>query len=289
MKSISRLDTARTRTLRLLCWQAVLLLGANAFADVVILKDGRQISGIVELGFSSQIRLRTGDKSEMISIDRIQSIEFDPPEGAAPQTASPQTAAPQETGPQARETQEAASPAAATAPQGITLPIGTEIAVRTIEPINSQKTDLYKEYSASLDDPVVVDGVTVVPANARAVLRVSQIQSSGITRRASLSLVLVAFTVNGRRVEVKTGPVDSKSGSQAKRTAEGAGIGAASGAAVGAMAGGAIGAGIGAGVGAAAGTAVAVIKGKPVEIRSETRFTYKLTEPAIINSRESSR
>ena len=289
MKSNPRLHAATTKMLRLLCWQAVLLLGANAFADVVILKDGRQITGIVELGFSSQIRLRTGDKSEMISIDRIQSIQFDPLEGAPPQTVGPQRAGPQATGFQGRETQESASPAPSASAQGITLPIGTEIAVRTIEPINSKQADLYKEYSASLDDPVVVDGVTLVPANARAVLRVSQVQSSGVTRRASISLVLVAVTVNGRRVEVKTGPVDSKSGSQAKRTAEGAGIGAASGAAVGAMAGGAIGAGIGAGVGAAAGTAVAVIKGKPVEIRSETRFTYKLAEPAVINSRESSR
>src|ERR1035438_7747422 len=98
MKSNPRLHAATTKMLRLLCWQAVLLLGANAFADVVLLKDGRQITGIVELGFSSQIRLRTGDKSEMISIDRIQSIQFDPLEGAPPQTVGPQRAGPQATG-----------------------------------------------------------------------------------------------------------------------------------------------------------------------------------------------
>jgi hypothetical protein len=257
------MKTPIKRILLLAFWQ-IGLVGSNAFADdIVTLKDGRQISGQVELGVSSQIRIRVGEKSQMIDVDRIQSIQFDPPEVSAPLSAVSQSTS--------------------AAPRGITLPIGTEIAVRTAEPIDSKNADLYKEYAASLDDPVVVDGVTVVPANANAILRVSKVQSSGITRRASLSISLIAVTANGRRVDVKTGPVDSKSGSQAKRTAAGAGVGAAAGAAVGAMAGGAVGAGIGAGVGAAAGTTVAVLKGKPVEIKPETRFTYTLTEPVLVD------
>ena len=52
---------------------------------------------------------------------------------------------------------------------------------------------------------------------------------------------------------------------------------------------GAAGAAVGAGIGAAAGTAGAVLTGKGVEIPSETRFTYKLTQPVEIDLREISK
>lgn len=278
----------RLLTFRLLPWAACLLAASSAFADVVTLKDGRRITGTVEFGISSQVRVRIGEKSQMIATDDILSIQFDPIEGPGPVTSVglPPVAAPPVAMPAnaaAQKPPAAAKPVApAPAAKSITLPPGTEIAVRTVDLIDSRKTEKNKEYSGSLDDPVEVDGVTVIPVNANAVLRVAEVQSSGITRRASLSLTLVAVIIDGHRIEVKTASVDSKSGSQAKQTAIGAGAGAGVGAAVGAAAGGAVGAGIGAGVGAAAGTAAAVIKGKPVEIKPETRFTYKLSEPAVV-------
>jgi uncharacterized protein YcfJ len=174
-------------------------------------------------------------------------------------------------------------PPAPAEPQSITLPIGTEIAIRTVDRIDSKTADLQREYAASLDDPVIVDGVTVVPANANAFLRVADKQRSGIKRRASLSIVLVAVTINGQKVKVETGKVDSKSGSQAKRTLTGTAVGAGAGAAIGAIAGGGLGAGIGAAAGGAVGTIGGVLKGKTVEIAPETRFTYQLTQPLVIN------
>ena len=167
--------------------------------------------------------------------------------------------------------------------QAITLPIGTEISIRTIDRINSKTANLHKQYAATLDDPVIVDGVTVLPAQTSAVLQVVEKERSGFKRRASLSLSLVAIIVDGKRVEVSTGQVDSKSGSQAKKTAAGAAIGAGTGAAIGAIAGGGLGAGIGAAAGSAAGTLGAVFSGKAVEIASETRFTYQLTQTVIVN------
>ena len=177
-------------------------------------------------------------------------------------------------------------PAGAEEAQSITLPIGTEIAIRTLDRIDSKNADLHREYAASLDDPVVIDGVQVVAANSNAFLRVTDKQNSGFTRRAALTTALIAVTINGRRVEVETDKVDSKSGSQAKQTAAGAGIGAGTGAAIGAIAGGGLGAGIGAAAGGAAGALGGVLKGKTVEIAPETRFTYKLTEPVVVNLKE---
>jgi uncharacterized protein YcfJ len=180
---------------------------------------------------------------------------------------------------------QAPQPAPADA-QSITLPIGTEIAIRTLDRIDSKNADLHREYAASLDDPVVVNGVQVVAANTNAFLRVTDKERSGFSRRASLSISLIAVTVNGQRVNVETGKVDSKSGSQAKQTAAGAGIGAGTGAAIGAIAGGGLGAGIGAAAGGAAGALGGVLKGKTVEIAPETRFTYKLTQPVVVNLQE---
>ena len=167
-------------------------------------------------------------------------------------------------------------------PGSITLPIGTEIAIRTIDRIDSQKADLFREYAASLDDPVVVDGVTVVPANANSVLKIVEAQGAGLTHNASLATALVAVIVNGQRVNVETGKLDSKAGSRAKRTAAGGAIGAGAGAGIGAAAGGGVGAAAGAGAGAAVGAVAARITGKGVEIAPETRFTYTLTQPAVI-------
>ena len=170
--------------------------------------------------------------------------------------------------------------------QSITLPIGTEIAIRTIDRIDSKKADLKREYAANLDDPIIVNGVTVAPANTRAFLRVSDVQRAGFARRASLSLSVIAVIINGQRVNVETDTVDSKSGSQAKRTLAGTAVGAGTGAAIGGALGGGAGAGIGAGIGAAGGAVAGKLMGKAVEIAPETRFTYRLTQPIVISHQE---
>jgi len=161
--------------------------------------------------------------------------------------------------------------------QSVTLPVGTQIAVRTIDRIDSKKADRYKEYAATLDDPIIVDGVTVVAANSNAVLRVTD------KNKSALTITLIALTVNGKRVEVNTDKIDSRRGSTAKRTAIGAGAGAGTGAAIGAIAGGGAGAGIGAAVGAASGGILGHMTAKPVEVAPETRFTYRLTQAVDLN------
>jgi len=166
---------------------------------------------------------------------------------------------------------------AATAETSITLPVGTEIAVRTIDRISSKTADLHKEYAGTLDDSIVVDGVTVVPENTNAVLRVVD------KNHGSLSISLIALIINGHRVDVNTDKIDSRRGSTAKRTAIGAGAGAGTGAAIGAIAGGGAGAGIGAAVGAAAGGIFGHMTAKPVEVAPETRFTYRLSAPVELN------
>jgi len=253
------------RTLLLVFTQLCLLPAVSVFGDVVTMKDGRRITGDVESGTSGEIHIRTGDGSQTIAVDRIQSIRFSSTEAFSPRPAP--AAAPPESG-------------------AITLPVGTEIAVRTGTYIDSKTANPNRDYSASLDDPIIVNGVQVAPANANAVLRVTDIKNPKLTGRPSLSLVLVAVIINGERVEIHADKVDSHSGSRSKRSAIAVGGGAAAGAGIGGLAGGAVGAGIGAGIGAASGAIGAMMTGKGVEIAPETRFTYKLTQPVVFNGRD---
>lgn len=167
--------------------------------------------------------------------------------------------------------------------QSLVLPEGTEIAIRTIDRIDSKTADTYREYAATLDDPVVVNGLTVLPAKTNAFFRVNDIEPPGFRRPASLSLTLVAVTVSGVRVSVETSRLASEGEAQGKNTAKAVAIGGAVGAVIGVMAGRGMGAVIGATLGAAGGAFVSKLFGKGVEIAPETRFTYKLTQPAVIN------
>jgi hypothetical protein len=166
----------------------------------------------------------------------------------------------------------------------VKLPIGTEIAIRTIDAIESKGADLGKEYAASLDGPLTVDGIKVVPAKVTAFLRITEARQAGKLRgSASLSLQLIAVTVNGRRVPLETGDVVSQSAAKGKNTAVRGGVGGAGGAAIGGIVGGGLGAGIGAAAGATAGLGSAVFNKPTVKVPPETRLTFKLTQAAVIN------
>jgi hypothetical protein len=294
------------RTLFVLLCQFALLSGANTFADVITLKDGSQVYGVIESGNTQQVHIQTAGHSEVVWVEQIQSIRFGPPDAPPPQPAAPTPTTVTTVAPAAPQPASATAPPAASRPTAIAaapanvfpaptdahrivLPVGTEIAVRTIDRIDSKNADLSRVYAGSLDDPIIVDGVEVVPANTSAELKVVEAQGPGLTHRASLATVLVAVVIKGQKVNLETGKIDSKAGSPAKRTAAGGAIGAGAGAGIGAAAGGAAGAAVGAGVGAAAGAIAGKLTGKGAEIAPETRFTYKLTQPASINLDEVSK
>jgi uncharacterized membrane protein len=241
------------RTLLIVFGQFCLMAsGANALADVVTLKDGSQISGLVESGGTRAIQVKVGETSQPVSVDRIQSIQFDAP-GLTAVPTQPQT-----------------------------LPSGTKIPIRTIDALDSRTADEYKEYSASVDDAVVVDGVTVIPAKAAAFLHVKVTKARLVSihpTSAVLSISLVALQIDGGRIEVSASQVQSKGASHTLRDVA---AGAAAGAATGAVFGGPIGAAVGAGVGGFGGVVFDQATGH-VAIPSETRFTYTLPEPLTID------
>jgi len=177
-----------------------------------------------------------------------------------------------------------APPAAAAIPSTAqSLPVGTAITIKTIDAIDSKKSDTYTEYRASIDDAIPANGTPIVPKGAAALLRITEIKQAGkLKGKASLTLRLIAVNVNGQRISLETGDLISASASKGKTTGKSAGVGAAAGAGLGAIFGGGLGAGIGAAAGAAAGTTVGAMIGKRVKIPPESRLTFKLSQAVVL-------
>jgi hypothetical protein len=193
---------------------------------------------------------------------------------------APQVMRPGETGPGADSTP--ASVAAVRAPVEITA--GTNVVVRIIDAIDSEKATTGQTYRASIDQPISAGGDVVIPRGADALVKLVEAKEAGkLTGRAELTLQLQSVTVDGRVIQINTQNITQESDARGKRTATKAGGGAVLGAIIGGLAGGAGGAAAGAAAGGAAGAGVeAVSKGPKVKIPSETRLTFVLDNPVTI-------
>ena len=157
-----------------------------------------------------------------------------------------------------------------------TLAAGTEITVRTVESIDSQKVEPGREFRASLSTPIMVGNEELDPRNVDATIRLVEETDSGkFTGKAELKLELVSLRINGKDLAINSSTVTESSGSRGTRTAKSAAAVGALGAIIGAIAGGGKGAAIGAGAGAAAGGGAQVfMKGQRVYVPSETLLTF---------------
>jgi len=156
------------------------------------------------------------------------------------------------------------------------LPSGSQISIRLIDSVDSEKNREGDEFRASLEDPITLGNDVLVQRGADAKVRLVSEQESGkLSGRAGLTVQLVSLTVDGKTVLMNTSDVSEYSGSRGARTAKSAAAVGAVGAIIGAIAGGGKGAAIGAGAGAAAGAgAQTVMKGQQVRIPSETVLTF---------------
>ncbi|HXP86819.1 MAG TPA: hypothetical protein VN841_18960 [Bryobacteraceae bacterium] len=159
---------------------------------------------------------------------------------------------------------------------GRELPSGTEIHVRLIDSIDSEKDREGQDFHASLEEPVTLGNDVVIPKGADARVRLVADKSSGkLTGRAELTLRLDEVTVDYKPVTINSTAVNEYSHSQGASTAKKAAAVGAVGAIIGALAGGGKGAAIGAGAGAGLGAGSGVfMKGQRVRVPSETVLTF---------------
>jgi hypothetical protein len=167
---------------------------------------------------------------------------------------------------------------------GKEVPSGTQIVVRLIDGIDSEKSQEGDSFRASLDEPLTVNNEVLAPKGADATVKLVESKESGkLTGRTELTVELVSVTVSGKPVVFNTSSVSQSSGSQGKKTAETAAAVGAVGAIIGAIAGGGKGAAIGAGAGAAAGAGSQVfLGGQRVRIPSETVLTFTTESPVKV-------
>ena len=229
-------------------------------AETVTLKNGRVIAGTYLGGSPTEVKLEVGDQIQTVDVEEIVRIEFRTSRGT-------------ETATERRDIEPTRA-----AGDRIKLPAGTNLVIRMIDGVDSERNTVGQTFAASLDEPVLVDGRTVIPRGADVVVKLVDAKESGkFTGRTTLTLDLVSLKVNGRMVDVNTETVTEESSSRGSRTAKVAGGTAVLGTIIGAIAGGGKGAAIGLGSGAALGAGAEILtKGQRVKIPSETRLTFAL-------------
>jgi hypothetical protein len=166
----------------------------------------------------------------------------------------------------------------------LVIPSGTPFHVRLDTEVDTKHNRAGDGFTATLSQPLVVEGQAVLPVGTRFSGHITTAGSSGrLKGRAAIGLTLDSFEHEGRRYQIRTTSVDRVSAAHKKRNAVLIGGGTGLGAAIGALAGGPKGALIGAGAGAAAGTAGAAATGKrQVAVPSEALLRFTLRAPVEI-------
>ena len=163
----------------------------------------------------------------------------------------------------------------------LVVPANTAIYVRLQQSISSSTAQSGQNFSAELDEPLVVEGQTLAPKGAPVTGKVVAARESGHMHNAGyLRITLSSITLNGKTVPLQTNSVFVSGGSYKKRNLAFIGGGAGGGALLGALMGGGKGAAIGSTVGAAGGTTAAYATGKKeVGFIAERRLGFRLTQP----------
>ena len=173
-------------------------------------------------------------------------------------------------------------------PQTVTIPAGTLVAVRLREPIGTDKQSEGDPFTATLDQPIVIDGFVIAERGALARGKIASLTRA--TRGQSHAAITLALTelntTDGQKVDIRTDESRKAATANTKDGVTKIGVGTVLGAIIGAAAGGGKGAAIGAGAGAGVGGgAVLAGKGDEVRLPSETRLSFKLAEAVTLTEK----
>jgi hypothetical protein len=153
-----------------------------------------------------------------------------------------------------------------------------------VEGLSSETNHEGDSWHGTLNNDVVVDDQTVIPAGAEVDGHVMQAHAAThYSGGASLVLGVDQVSFNGKSYNVATDTWERKADTRGKNTVEKTAGGAAVGAILGGIFGGGKGAAIGSVAGAGAGAgANTITKGQRVELRPETLVSFKLQNPISV-------
>lgn len=169
-------------------------------------------------------------------------------------------------------------------PQKITIPQGTALAIRLVDPIDSEKNQIGDTFHATLNNPLTINGETVVPSGSDVQGHLVDVKSAGkFAGQSQVILQLDSIQSGGQTYNIQTDQYKKQGSSRGKNTAEKTGAGAGIGALIGALAGGGKGAAIGAAAGGGLGAGSQTIsKSQQIKLPSETVLNFTLQAPVTV-------
>jgi hypothetical protein len=155
---------------------------------------------------------------------------------------------------------------------------GTQLSVRLIDPIDSEKNRTGDTFHATLNAPLTSDGEVAVPAGTELTGHLVEVKSAGkFAGQSVVVLQLDNLSSAGKTYSLQTDQYRKEGKSRGKNTAEKVGGGAIIGGIIGAIAGGGKGAAIGSAAGAGVGGGVqAASKSQQIKLPSETVLNFTL-------------
>ena len=179
------------------------------------------------------------------------------------------------------------APAPPPVPAQLTIKQGTYAIVRINQWLSSDRNQQGDTFTATLEQPLVVDGVVAAPRGATVVGRVTEAQKAGRVEGTSrLGIQLTELTLaDGQQVSIQSQMINRNGPTSVGRDAAAIGGTTALGAVIGAGVRGGQGAAIGAGAGAAAGIiGVLLTRGRPTVIYPETVATFRIEAPVTFST-----
>ena len=246
---------------------AITLLAALSQADVLELKNGKKLSGKYAGGTGSTVGFETSEGMQMFETSQIAALSFDGGSTAAhtPSGAAQTGAAP------------AAAPGARSSSGTVSIPAGTPLLVRMVDPVSS-KDPQGKRFAATLESDLVANGAVVAKAGTKAYGRIQSSDQAGrYAGQSALDLRLSELAIGSSMVPISTSGYTEAAARSGGKTARGA----AAGAAIGGIADGGDGAAKGAAIGA---VASGVKKGEVLSVNPGTLLEFRLQQPVVVNA-----
>jgi len=161
---------------------------------------------------------------------------------------------------------------------------GTQLTVRLVDAIDSEKNQTGDTFHATLNAPLTSDGEEAVPAGSNITGHLIEVKSAGkFAGQSSVVAQLDSLAFGGKTYNLQTDQYKKQGSSRGKNTAEKVGAGAAIGGIIGAIAGGGKGAAIGAAAGGGLGGGVqAATKSQQIKLPSETVLNFTLQAPITV-------
>ena len=237
------------------------LAGLQTQADVLELRNGQILNGKYVGGTAGTIRFDTGNGTQVIETAQATALTFTGG-GAAPTAPVPVAVTP--------------APVAAPAASTVTIPAGTMLLVRMVDPVSSSDSQ-GKRFTTTLDADLAVNGVVAARTGTKIYGRVQSANQAGrYAGQSKLDLQLTELAAGPNLVPIMTSGYTDASARSGGKTVKGAAVGAG----VGAIAGGGQGAAKGAAIGA---LASGLKKGESLTLSSGTLLEFRLQQPVTVN------